>query len=340
MADRKLGVLIIGTGWVAGEHIKAYMKNPNTEIRGLCDIDMERAEFVREKNGLDCRVAADYRELVSADEIDIVSVCTIHRFHYEQAKAALEAGKHTMVEKPLCIRFDHLRELKALTEKTKLKTAVGFVARWYSAIRGLKKMFDSGAIGEPFHIECGYWHEVAAGWKSSAEEAGTSLLTAGCHAVDMMRYFQTPGVEAAEVFAYSLPARRRFDFTYDPTITLMVRFSNDSIGMVGSSLETNMPYVFHLQVLGTKGAINGARIYSEDLLGEETFMTVPGVYPDSYDVEHHPFDDEIDHFIDCIVQDREPMISILDAYKTYELTFAAEHSSRTGKPVKLPFTGE
>ncbi|HUV06219.1 MAG TPA: Gfo/Idh/MocA family oxidoreductase [Spirochaetia bacterium] len=336
----KLGVLVIGTGWVSGEHIKAYMKNPHTEIRGLCDIDIEKAEGVKRRLGLDCRVSGDYRDLVAWEAIDVVSVCTVHRFHYEQARAALEAGKHTMVEKPLCIRFDHLRELRELAVKTKLKTAVGFVARWYSAIKGLKKMVDAGAIGEPFYLESGYWHEVAAGWKSSAKEAGTSLLTGGCHSVDMIRYFQKPGVEATEVFAYSLGPKRRPDYTYDPTVALMVRFDNGSIGVVGTSLEANMPYVFHLQVLGTQGAVHGPRIYSESLLGEEAFMNVPGVYPDSHDVVHHPFDEELDYFIDCIVQDREPMISIQDAYKTYEITFAAEHSAKTGKPVSLPFAGE
>jgi predicted dehydrogenase len=97
-----------------------------------------------------------------------------------------------------------------------------------------------------------------------------------------------------------------------------------------------MPYVFHLQVLGTKGAVRGPRIYSETLQTEQTFMDVPGVYPDSYDVTHHPFDQEIDYFVDCIVDDQEPMIGIPDAYKTHEIAFAAERSAETGKPVALP----
>ena len=92
----------------------------------------------------------DLQEALAQPGLDAVLIASPSQVHHEQARAALEAGKHTMVEKPLCIRFDHLRELKALTEKTKLKTAVGFVARWYSAIRSLKKIFDSGAIGEPY----------------------------------------------------------------------------------------------------------------------------------------------------------------------------------------------
>jgi predicted dehydrogenase len=332
-----MGVLIIGTGWVSGEHIKAFQANPRTEVRALCNVHPEKAEAVRKQHGLtECVVSSDFRKLIERDDIDIVSVCTPHNAHFEQAKAALEAGRHVMVEKPLCVTFEELTGLRDLASKTKSKTAVGFVARWYSAIKGLKNMFDSGFIGDPYYIESDYWHEVAPGWKSTAEPAGTALLTGGVHSVDMMRYFQKPGVEAAEVFAYALEPHRRMDFTYDPSICLMTRFSNGSIGKVGTSLELAMPYVFHLQVLGNKGAIRGPRIYSETLLGEETFMEVPGIYPDSPEVSHHPFDEEIDYFVECIVEDKEPMIGFADAYKTHEIAFAAERSAASDKPVSLP----
>jgi len=338
--NNPMGVLIIGTGWVSGEHIKAYMANPHTEIRGLCNIHPEKAERIRSRYRLDCPVGSDYRELLKRSDIDIVSICSIHSSHYREAVDTLEAGKHVMVEKPLCMSFEQARHLRELTEKTGQKTAVGFVARWYSAIRALKNMADAGMIGEPYYIESDYWHEVAPGWKSSAESAGTALLTGGVHAVDMMRYFQKPDVEAVEVFAYSHPPGRRMDFSYDPTIVMLVKFDNGTLGKVGCCLQPSMPYVFHLQVLGSKGAIRGPRIYSEALQADPIFMDVPGVYPDSYDVTHHPFDEEINYFIDCIINDREAMIGIRDAYKTHEIAFAAERSAATGKPIPLPLAAE
>ena len=337
--SKTMGVLIIGTGWVSGEHANAYLKNPHTEIRGLCDVDPEKADRLRVKYGLDCPVSSDYRELLKREDIDIVSVCTIHSSHYEQAAASLQAGKHVMVEKPLCLSFEQARHLRDLTVQTGRRTAVGFVARWYSAIHALKNMVDAGMIGEPYYIESDFWHEVAPGWKSSGKEAGTALLTGGVHAIDLMRWFQKPGVEAVEVFAYSHAPGRRPDFTYDPTIVLIVKFSNGSLGKVGCCLQPSMPYVFHFQVLGSEGAIRGPRLYSEKLQTDRLFMEVPGVYPDNPDVGHHPFDQEIDYFVDCIVADREPMIGIPDAFKTHEIAFAAEMSAQTGKPVALPLSG-
>jgi predicted dehydrogenase len=336
----KMGVLIIGTGWVSGEHIKAYQANPHTEVRGLSNIHPEKAEAVRRRFGLDCPVSADYRALLQSVDIDIVSVCTIHSAHYDEAVASLEAGKHVMVEKPLCMTFEQAVHLRDLATKSGRRTAVGFVARWYPAIRSLKNMVDAGMIGDPYYIESDYWHEVAPGWKSTAETAGSALLTGGVHAVDMMRYFQKPGTRATEVFAYSYPPGRRPDFTYDPTIALMVRFADGTVGRVGCCLQASMPYVFHLQVLGSRGAIRGPRIYSESLMTKQAFMEVPGVYPDSADVGHHPFDQEIDHFVDCIVNEREPMISIPDAFESHEIVFAAERSARDGMPVSLPLASE
>jgi predicted dehydrogenase len=124
-----LGVLIIGTGWVADEHIRAYMSNPHTEIRGLCNIHPEKAVAARSRFGLDCPVSSDYQELLTSTSIDLVSVCTIHSAHFEQAKDALDAGKHVFVEKPLCLTFEQLCILKNLTLKKKLKTAVGWENR-------------------------------------------------------------------------------------------------------------------------------------------------------------------------------------------------------------------
>jgi predicted dehydrogenase len=85
-------------------------------------------------------------------------------------------------------------------------------------------MVDAGMIGEPCYMESDYWHEVAPGWQAGADTAGTALLTGGVHAIDMMRYIQKPEVVAVEVFAKAYPPGRRPDFTYDPTIALMVKF--------------------------------------------------------------------------------------------------------------------
>jgi len=337
---KKLGVLIVGPGWVAGEHIKSYCMNDSTEIRciaGMIPEDKERAEAYMEEHGFQCDYTEDYEKALARGDIDVVAVCTINYLHYEQALAAIQAGKHTFVEKPLCFNLDQLRALKAETEKRGVQTQVGHVCRWYPAVVGLKNFIDSGGIGDVFYGESDYWHEIIGPWKVKPDTGGSALLMGGCHSVDMLRWMIGEEHEVTEVCAYSNEARWRDDFEYDPTIAFICKFDNGAVGKVATSLECNMPYVFHIHMCGTKGTIRNNGVYSPDLFPDaEGFMSIPATYPDDWNVAHHPFPEEVGFFVDCVVQNSESHVSIPRAAKTYELLFAAEKSAKENCIVKLP----
>ena len=337
----KLGVLLVGPGWVAGEHIKSYCLNPNTEVRaiaGMIPEDEGRTKGYMEEYNFQCDYTNDYEKALERDDIDIVSVCTINFLHYEQGLAAIQAGKHTFVEKPLAFTMEQINALKEATLKYKVKTQVGHVARYYPAVRGLKAFIDQGGIGDIFYGECDYWHEVIGAWKVKPETGGSALLMGGCHAIDMLRWMVGEDHEVTEVTAYANQATWREDFEYDPTIALICKFDNGTVGKVATSLECNMPYVFHIQMCGTKGTIRNNGIYSEMFPQSTDFMSIPSVYPDDWNVSHHPFPDEVDDYVSCIVEDREPELSFPRAAKTYEVLFAAELSARENTIVKLPLT--
>ena len=97
-----------------------------------------------------------------------------------------------------------------------------------------------------------------------------------------------------------------------------------------------MPYVFHMQVNGTKGTVRNNGVYSEMFPNSSDFTRLSATYPDDWNVAHHPFPEEVSHLIDCIEQDTESMLSIPRAFRTYELVFAAEQSAAQGKVVTLP----
>ena len=336
---RELGVMIVGPGWVAGQHIMSYVKNPRTAIRvivGMIPEDRNRAEAYMKEYGFECEYTEDYEGAVSRNDIDIVAVCTINHLHYQQTLAAVDNGKHTFVEKPLCFNLDELRHLVKQVEEQSVQTQVGHVVRYYPAIVGLHNYLTSGGIGEIYYCECDYWHEIIGEWKVKNETGGSALLMGGCHSVDMVRWLVGENVEVDEVFAYSTHGHRRPDFQYDPNVYLMMKFENGVVGKVGTSLECDMPYVFHLQVNGTKGTIRNNGIFSEQFPDLKSFVTLPSQYPDDWNVSHHPFPEEVNDFVDCIVESREPELSIPRAGKTYEVIFAAEQSAREGRPIKLP----
>jgi len=338
----KLGVLVVGPGWVAGQHLKAYLLNPHTEIRAVAGVlheDRDRAHAYMESLGFKCPYFDDYETALNRSDTQIVSVCTINHLHYSQTLAALEAGKHVLVEKPLCFTAEEASRLAAEAQSRKLITHVGHVVRFYPAIVGLHSLVESGELGEIFYCESGYWHEIIGAWKTRIETGGSALLMGGCHAVDMVRWMLGESNPIDEVSAYSTPARRRTDFEYPPTVTLTMKYRNESIGRVSTCLESRMPYVFHLQVNGTKGSIRNNGFFS-DRFPSRGFSRLEADYPDDWNVSHHPFPEEINSFVDCIRQDRPSGLSFQEAVKTYEVIFAAEHSIQSGKPVQMPFIPE
>ena len=92
----KLGVMVVGPGWVAGQHIMSYVRNSNTSIRviaGMVPEDQSRAESYMNQYGFECDYTEDYEEALKRNDVDIVAVCTINHLHYSQSLAAVEAGK-------------------------------------------------------------------------------------------------------------------------------------------------------------------------------------------------------------------------------------------------------
>jgi predicted dehydrogenase len=140
--------------------------------------------------------------------------------------------------------------------------------------------------------------------------------------------------EAVEVQAYSGNFTKVME--WDATIITLVRFASGAIGKIGCVLEGNTPYTFNVRLHGPKGTLVNNRFYSHLLPGQTGWAEFPTILPDTPQVTHHPFQPEIDHFIDCILNDATPLVDIKDAVKTHEIMFAAEISANERRPVSLP----
>jgi predicted dehydrogenase len=120
-------------------------------------------------------------------------------------------------------------------------------------------------------------------------------------------------------------------------IVAALKFQNGAIGKIGASFEIPMPYVFNVELHGSEGAIRNEKLYSRRKFpGQMDFITIPTVMPDSGDVTHHPFQGEIDHFVECIRSGKESHVNLEDAVKTHEACLAIDQSAATGQPVRLP----
>ena len=108
------------------------------------------------------------------------------------------------------------------------------------------------------------------------------------------------------------------------------------MGKVASSIECVQPYIFNVALFGDQGTIRNNQIFSKHWAGQKGWATFPTIMPDSGDVSHHPFSEEVRHFVDCILNNRESHANLEDAALTHEICFASQISAREKRPVGLP----
>ncbi len=322
---------IMGAGAVSREHAKAYLRNPHARVAGVCSRREESARRLVEELGLECPVYPDYEALLADDRVNTVSICVPNYQHAGLAIQAALAGKHLVLEKPVGITRDEVRGVRQAVREAGVLSVVSFILRWNPLVHTIRTLLDQQAIGDLFYAECDYWHGIKSTfpsyqWIRRKEFAGGAFITGGCHAVDAIRNFAG---EITEVSAYSV--RQRPDFDYPTTLVAIVKFASGAIGKIGCSLEAQAPYMFNIDLLGSEGTLRDNRLFSRRLLpGQTGFAEIPTVLPASGDVRHHPFPAEIDHFVACFLEGRQPMPNVEDACKTQEVCLAAEHSAANG----------
>lgn len=361
MNDKKLGVLVHGAGWVAGEHIKAFKSNPYAEVVAISSRKLESCQRKAAEAGLEgVACYTDYEKALAHEGVDIVSICTPQHWHCENTIAAAQAGKHLVIEKPIANSPDEMRRMRAAVHEAGVKTVVSFVLRWNPLFETIKAMVADDALGDLYCVETDYQHDIGSWWTGfedarTKEQGVSALLTGGCHALDAARWFAGKGRQVAadpvEVFAYAGGWRKGCDYEYnyiartfqkappleyDDLEMVLIKFANGVVGKVSVNYGCVMPYTFPIEIFGNRGTIKDNRVWSHKFPGQRGWIEIPTILPESADVSHHPFQGQIDHFVECIRENRESHCNLDDAIKTHEIVFAAQQCYETGQPVPLP----
>lgn len=345
--DQKvLGAAIFGAGWVAGEHARAYEKCERTRLVAVGSRKEVSARNCAVYAGVpNAFITTDFEDLLKHPEVDIISITTPPDLHPELTIRAAQAGKHVCIEKPIALDWQSCVEMQKAVQEAHVKSIVSFCLHWNPSLQNTRALIDSGAIGKPYYVEVDYWHGMKEWypqypWAVKKPQGGSSLLSAGCHAVDALRWFAGVDNEVVEVSAYNVPHKGdNPDWGFDPTTLLICKFADGTIGKTASILDCKMPYQFNIDVIGTGGTIRDNRLWSESMMpGQTNWATIPTVLPDSGDVSHHPFNGEIEAFVASILDGVPCLPDLDDAIKTHELVFAADQSAETGQPVKLPLS--
>ena len=343
MAGHMLGVAIQGAGWVSTEHIRAYMRNPYTQVVAIGSRTKEGAARKAGEVGLGVPVFDSFAALLAHPGVDIVSLCTPPQRHCEETSQAARAGKHVLIEKPVATTLEELQRMAAVVRQAGVCTVVSFVLRWNPAVQNIKALQAAGLLGAPFYVQTDYWHNLEQAGLQGKGGGVSAMLGGGCHAMDLARHLVDDEIVEVTALGWSpAPAAgaappARADHNGLANTVALVRFAGGSMGKVSACTSQWMPYQFNIDLFGTEGVVRGNRFYSRRLPGLTGLADLPTVLPDNGDVAHHPFPQEIDHFIDCIRTGRQSPVSLQQAVNTHEACFAADMSAaQGGRPIRLP----
>jgi predicted dehydrogenase len=202
---RRVKVGVIGTGFIGPAHIEALRRLGHVDVAALAERSADLAKSKARTLGI-AKSYGDYRELLKDDRIESVHVCSPNHLHYEIAKAALEAGKHVICEKPLAISVAEAEELVELADKTGLVNAVNFNIRYYPLMRQVRTMVQKGDVGQVFAVQGSYlqdwlFHPTDYNWRLEPDQSGQSRAIAdiGSHWMDLIEH--VTGLRITEVCA-------------------------------------------------------------------------------------------------------------------------------------------
>jgi len=335
MRKEKLGAGVIGLN-VGESHLIAYQKNPYTEVRGICDTDRERLE--QAANNYKIPFATDdYKELVSRKEINLISIATPDFFHKEQAVFALNAGKNVLCEKPLAPNLEDCQEIVDASKKSKGKFMVGETYRFNPQFTLVKKLIKDGYIGDLFLVEIEQvqsFRKVGGvkNWRKNPKRH--PFIGEACHSVDLLRWIVG---DVEEVFAYS-NHKCLLDWPVDDCTMAALKFKDNTIGNISFSIGCVRPYRVGGVFYGTKGTIIC------DDVNASPFIQISGKHfpfvkiPVDIVSHSHNISAEINEFVDCIIEDKAPIISAEEGAKTVAVAVATVESAKEGKPVEVNYT--
>ncbi|HEY7736853.1 MAG TPA: Gfo/Idh/MocA family oxidoreductase [Candidatus Limnocylindrales bacterium] len=151
-ASRVLGVGVIGCGYWGPNLVRNFARHEQSRVVALCDAQVERAAKIASLYRVE-KVTSDARELINHPDVELVVVSSPSATHYDLAKAAILAGKHVLVTKPMTTRVEHAEELVHLAERQGVILAVDHTFVYTGAVRKMRELIESGELGEIYYVD-------------------------------------------------------------------------------------------------------------------------------------------------------------------------------------------
>jgi len=339
---KKYNVGIIGYGWVSGAHIAAINATSHAQVTAVYSSRPQDATTLSAQHGGKITCYTELSAMLADPNLHVVSVCSYPNQHADQIVAAAKAGKHLIIEKPITLSLADARRVTAAVKAAGVKTCVCFECRYSSQLVATKAVIDRGLLGKLHYGEVDYYHGIGPWygqfrWNTSKESGGSSLLSAGCHALDALLLCM--GGEVESVTSHSTGSANAVfgQYQYPTTSVSVLRFADGTLGKVASVIDCIQPYYFHTHLVGSEGSLLDNKFHSTRLAVDKSkWSELSMKLLDSGDVSDHPYQAQFQAFFDALVRSEEmPLTSLGEAMKSHLAVLAADLSARENRTVKL-----
>ncbi len=341
---------IVGTGGIARAHAEGYGRFPDRcRVVAVADIFRDKAEAFAQGLGPDVAAHGRAEELLARADIDLVAICTPPFEHAPLTVAALAAGKHVLVEKPMATSLEECDAMLAAARASGRMLGVVHQNRFRPEFARLKALVDGGVLGplDLVAVNCLWWRGpdyYNLWWRGTWEkEGGGALLNHAVHFVDLMVWLAGLPAEVSAVVA-----RRAHDIEVEDLACAVLRFPGGAAGQFTGTVDAHLD-TDRVEVCGRRAAVSAvpwsvrAMADTGNGFGRADAATVAEVEAAAAAVTvpvHRGHAAQIDHVLAAIEQGGPPPVSGDDGRRAVEVVTAVYAAAATGHPCTLPLAGD
>ena len=345
---------VVGAGVIGDLHAATISNLPGAEVAAVVDVQFDRAQDLAGRH--QARALGDIAQALSLPDIDAVAICTPSGEHADLVVAALQAGKHVVVEKPLDVLVAAAGRVAVAERDSGKRVTVISQHRFDPSSQVVREALSAGRLGRVTSgsASISWWRSQAyydsAGWRGTwAMDGGGALMNQGIHTIDLLVWFLG---KPLEVFAWTgLLAHERIEV--EDTAVATIRFESGALGVIHATTSAYPGLNARLQVHADRGSAiidNDELVYfhaarqtdigpdvgsgSPDnqgaaVLGAEPARAGPrtaGLRPTSHAAQYQDF-------LRSVADDRPPLVTVAEATRTLAVIAAIYESASTGRPV-------
>jgi len=336
---------IAGFGSMGRAHASNLAKVDGAELVAVCDIDEAALREAREVFKVP-RLYGDWRDLVADPEVDAIIVCLPNRLHSVATIEALKEGKHVLCEKPPALTAKEVKEMFAASRRHGGKLLIGLSNRFRSKSLVMRRMVSNGVFGDVYYVKCWYLRRSGipgmGSWFTRKKDAGAgALFDIGVHALDLglwlMGDFRAERVLASTYAVFGPRGKGAGGwgkpvpggiFDVEDFASSLIKMRSGATVLLEVSWAAHLPQTgFNVVLLGDEAGLDygTATVYGEE----------DGVYYEKrlQIKDNNPYVDELRHFVDCIVNDMEPLTKPDEMVWLQAILEASLKSAESGEEV-------